>query len=208
MTITTEWLSNQLGVPMNAVRLAVQPAKPDKSGNYDMDAVEFGFAWLRRQMDFIERVEIAELLEVEGPTVSGMLKDGILEQDASGRYLRGPTIKRLISWLKERLGDGKSIAAQQKIEERALDIEKKKAELAKITGEWISLEVVKKAWENNVLLARGKLLRLPSIIAPQIAYLRSEAECLAAITARVEEALAEVARSPEYQTEQGEEKAS
>jgi phage terminase Nu1 subunit (DNA packaging protein) len=156
---------------------------------------------LREELQFVSRQEVAELLDVSAPRVSHLVTEGILSQDERGRLERRKTMHALFSWFRNRMGEGKTSAAQAKAEGRLLENELLRLAVEKAKGGAIPAAQVDKAWEHIILLLRQKLLGIPNKIAPRMPYLKNESEIESAILAEIEDALLELSRPIDYQPE-------
>ena len=172
-------------------------------GRYPMDfAIRGAIAWLVEERDYISNKELAELQGITPSRVSNQVKDGILHLDSRGKYPRREAIHELLSHYRTRIGEGKTTAGAAKNQSLQLGNRLLEIQVAKAEGRAIDRDVVEKSWANLILTCREKLLRLANKVAPRIPYLKSESEIEGAIDLEVRECLSELARPPEYITEE------
>ena len=157
---------------------------------------------LRDELAFITREEVADMLDVSGPRISQLVRDGVFTQDERGRLPRRQTVHDACRWLRSRAGDGKRTAVAARRRSVELDNELKEIALARERREAIPVFQVDKAWAYILLNIRSHLLRLPNKLAPRIPFLGSEAAIEAELLREIEEILALMARPVEYRPDE------
>lgn len=174
------------------------------SDDYDLHRIvaeqKQRIADLEDELKYIPRQELADMMELSGGRVSILVRDGIIPQDSSSRYVRRDSVHAAFAWMRGRLGEGTNDAQLAKAEKVRLENIILKSQADKAQGSVISIDEAKKVIENLVLHARGKALGLANKIAPRVAYMKSEIEVENAIQTEVEEFLSELSRPVEFDT--------
>lgn len=151
--------------------------------------------------NLINRHDLGEMIGVTGQRVSAMVREGIFKQRSDGLYDLLESAKAACQWLRERNQNGDLGALKRMKLEQEIAISKHTLEIHDRT--YVRVTDVQKPYEHRILLCRQKLLRLGNKIAPRIPYLKTENEIEGAINTEIEEALRELARPVDFDTELG-----
>lgn len=151
----------------------------------DVSALRVSSSWL------------AQFLGISSRWVQQMTKDGVLQQEAGGKYLLGKSVQAYILY---KSGGSENISANPKelLAER-IKLTRAKAvkedlEARLMEGELLDGEIVEEELLSLVNAFKTKIRAIPTKLAPRILGLTEEAQVQAIMKGTIDEALRELSR--------------
>ena len=205
-TFTSRFVAQSVGLEESELhRLVEFGATRDADGNWPQSsAVTAMLAFQKDRWQWASNGELAELLGVTRSRISHLIRDGIFTQEVDSRMPRQKNIKELASHLLA-LSKQKQNSWDDKLEIARIDKELKQIELDRAQNKSLDAGAVEKAWVNIVLLCKQRLLRIPNKVAPRLPFCKSEADMEIELQKEIDEALLELSRPPDYETEKQQE---
>lgn len=204
-TFTSRFVAQSVGLEESELhRLKEFGAIQNDAGEWPQaSAITAMLAFQKDRWQWTSNGELAELLGVTRSRISHLIRDGVFTQEVDSRMPRQKNIKELASHLLA-LSKQKQSSFDDKLEIARIDKELKQIELDKALNKSLDAGAVEKAWVNIILLAKQRLLRVPNKVAPRLPFCKSESDMEIEIQKEIDEALLELSRAPDYETEKQE----
>jgi len=148
---------------------------------------------------------ISKLLDLTPRRVQQLSKEGVIPKAERGRYELVPAVRGYIAYLKERsINPGVISFDEVRARKTAAEAELAELELLEKKEQLVPMTEIVDTWLDMVSACRTKMLSMPAKLAPVVAVEESPAICKRLIEEQIVEALDEIARWIEEESESDE----
>ena len=145
---------------------------------------------------------ISKLLDLTPRRVQQLSKEGVIPKAERGRYELVPAVRGYISYLKERsINPGVISFDEVRARKTAAEAEMAELELLEKKEQLVPMTDIVDTWLDMVSACRSKMLSMPAKLAPVVAVEENPAICKRLIEEQIVEALDEIARWIEEDSE-------